>query len=399
MTNEATLTEPARAESAMGLAEAVLPVLAEHAAAADETAAFPVESVAALRASGLLGLLVPQAHGGLSGGPADLAEVAQVLAGGCLSTAMIWAMHCQQVDALVRFAPPGLSGRLLPRIAAGELLLASITTEPTGGGVLTSASSPLGEAGERLRLDRLAPIVTGGEHADGFLVTMRDSAGATDNRVTLVYADREQVGIETTSGWNPMGMRGTHSVGMAVRGDLPVEQVVGQRGAYREIAVDSMIPLAHIGWSACWLGAARSALSEVVALSRSRRRPSSLDPGSELFTERLARARIDLELVSAYLDKVVTEVGVLRAAGRSLDNPATQIHLNSLKVAAAELTFSAVDRLVQLTGLATGYLRGSAIPLERHFRDLRSASLNFANDRLLKAIGSLSVLDRSVRLV
>ena len=69
------------------------------------------------------------------------------------------------------------------------------------------------------------------------------------------------------------------------------------------------------------------------------------------------------------------------------------------RVVAAELTFRAVDRLVQLTGLATGYLRTSPIPLERHFRDLRSASLNYANDRLVTASGALSLMDRSVRLI
>lgn len=37
--------------------------------------------------------------------------------------------------------------------------------------------------------------------------------------------------------------------------------------------------------------------------------------------------------------------------------------------------------------------------LEQVVRDLRSAALNFHNDKVLAAIGSLSLLDRSVRLV
>jgi acyl-CoA dehydrogenase len=57
-----------------------------------------------------------------------------------------------------------------------------------------------------------------------------------------------------------------------------------------------------------------------------------------------------------------------------------------------------VDRLVQFAGLSRGYARNSPMPLERAFRDLRSASLNYSNDRLLTAIGSLQALDRPVRL-
>ena len=388
-----------RRESPEDLASGLVGLLRSHAAEVDREARFPAESVKALRESGLWGLTVPPEYGGPGGSLTELTGVAQILASGCLSTAMIWAMHTQQVDSLVRYASPSLTERVLPRIAAGEILLASVTTEAASGGKLTTAGAALVDGEDCLRLHRTAPIVTGGRHADGFLITMRDSADAADNRVTMVYADRVQLECDSADGaWDPLGMRGTHSAGMELRGDLPPDQVIGERGAFRTVAVESQIPLAHLAWSACWLGAARSAYADVIGLLRSRKRPSSLDPASDLVAERLARIRIDLELVSGYLARVTDEITACRAEGRSVDNPATQIHLNVLKVAAAELTFRAVDGLVRLSGLATGYLRTSAIPLERHFRDLRSASLNFSDDRLLKATGGLAVLDRSVRL-
>jgi acyl-CoA dehydrogenase len=379
--------------------DAVLPVLSEHAAAIDRTADFPVEGLRALRESGLLGLLVPRRYGGLGGDLADLVTVAQTLAGSCLSTAMIWAMHGQQVDALVRYAAPRLRDELLPRVARGEAYLASVTTEPAKGGHLLSAIAPLEDTGELLTVARDAPVVTGGGHADGFLVTMRAAADVRENQVSLIYLDRTQAEIEIRGGWDPLGMRGTHSVGIRLSGAIPPHQVVGEPGGFRTVATVSMIPAGHLAWAACWLGAARSAFADLVALARSPQRPRSLDPASELATERLGRIRIDLELAAAYLRRVCEEVLAERRAARSLDRPSIQIHLNTLKIAAAELTFGAVDRMVKLAGLATGYLRTSPIPLERHFRDLRSASLNYADDRLLTATGALTLLDRSVRLV
>jgi acyl-CoA dehydrogenase len=107
---------------------------------------------------------------------------------------------------------------------------------------------------------------------------------------------------------------------------------------------------------------------------------------------------MDLEIVSAYLYRVVDEVTAARAARTSLDDPPTQIHVNTLKVVAAEHCYRAVDRMVQLGGMSTGYLRDSVIPMERQLRDLRSASLNYSDDRLLTATGALSLLDRAVRL-
>lgn len=80
------------------------------------------------------------------------------------------------------------------------------------------------------------------------------------------------------------------------------------------------------------------------------------------------------------------------------DRPADKIHLNVLKLAASELCFRAVDRMVQLSGLAVGYNRLAPGSLERTFRDLRSAALNFSNDKLWVGTGALSLLDRSVNL-
>src|SRR5437868_6506590 len=76
---------------------------------------------------------------------------------------------------------------------------------------------------------------------------------------------------------NPLGMRGTRSIGLHLAGEVPAHQVVGERGRYRTVAVESMIPAAHLAWTACWLGAARAALADVVALLRSPKRPRSIN--------------------------------------------------------------------------------------------------------------------------
>lgn len=377
---------------------AVLPVLREHAEEIDEHATFPTAGLDALARSGLLGLLVPAEHGGLGGGLTDLVSVAGELATCCMSTALVWAMHCQQTDSLTRFATPSLAEHVLPRIAAGEVYLASVTTEPGKGGHLLTGVAPLERTGDGLRLDRDAPVVTGGLHANGFLITMRASNEATAAQLTLVYADRDQLDLVRAADWDTLGMRGTESVGLTISGTVPATQIVGEPGGFRTVAVESMAPVGHLGWAACWLGTARGAFADLVSWLRSDKRSRGIDLSSELVAERLARIRMDLELVAAYLGRVTDEVTGLRAAGKSLSGTDTQIHLNTLKVTAAELTFRAVDRMVQLAGLTAGYRRDSPLALERRFRDLRSASLNYADDRLLTSTGALVMMDRAVRL-
>ncbi|ATL86819.1 acyl-CoA/acyl-ACP dehydrogenase [Streptomyces samsunensis] len=375
----------------------VVNVLRKYAAEVDDRARFPVESFAALRETGLLGLVVPAEYGGGDAGLDAYVDVAQVLGGGCLSTALAWIMHCQQTDAIARFGGPELRERVLPRVARGELYIASVTTERGKGGHLLSAEAPLSVRDGRLRIERDAPVVTGASVAEGFLITMRESADLPARAVSLVYADREALSVTETGEWDTLGMRGTQSLGVRLSGEVAADQVVGGPGGFREVAVESVIPMAHLGWSACWLGAARAALSELVTGVRGpgRRGP---DTDSELVRERLARIRIDLELTSGYLHRVQQEVSAARAENRSLGETVVQIHLNTLKVAASELTYQAADRMMQFAGLAAGYSKTSPLPVERTFRDLRAASLNYANDRLLTATGSLMLLDRSVVL-
>ncbi len=378
---------------AAALAAELAPVLARHAAKADADAEFPRDSVEALRKAGLFGLLVPTEYGGMGGDLGDMVEAATLLAGGCLSTAMIWAMHCQQVDTVVRHAGGALRAVLLPRIAVDGYYLASVTTEPGNGAHLLTASSALVSEDQQLLVRRDAPVVTGGEFADGFLVTMRASADEPPNRVSLVYLDRSQVEARTVRDWNAMGMRGTRSVAMVLSGTASADQLIGAAGGFRAVAVDSMIPAGHLAWSACWLGAARAALHSLASLIRSSDRPASINIDSDLVRHRLARTRVELELCGAYLLHIRNEVMHRRRLERGMDEYAFQIKLDTLKVACSELTFSAVDRLVQLGGAMTGYQRDAPVPLERHFRDLRSASLNYSNDRLLSAIGALTLLD------
>ncbi|MFL6117571.1 MAG: acyl-CoA dehydrogenase family protein [Catenulispora sp.] len=392
-----------RPDGALARARALVPELRARAAKDDEQASFPTASLDLLRADGLMGLLVPREHGGAGGTLADLSAVARVLAGGCLSTALIWAMHCQQVVTIADHATPALGRRLLPRIAAGEVYVASVTSERGKGGHLTSAVAPLVRRGGTVLLERDAPIVTGGEHADGFLVTMRDGDQAAEHAVTLVYADRVQVrAVSTDGGWNPMGMRATHSSALRLSGEVPADQIVGPAGRFRDVAAALFAPAAHIAWASCWLGAATAVTRDVLALLRTPSGRREFDARSDLLLDRIARIRLDLDAVHALLTRVIRDVDAARGAGADAvpggGGAAAHLRINGLKIFAAETLMGTADRLMDLTGLRHGYMRDAAVPVERLFRDLKAARLNYSNDRLTAANGLLAHLDPEVCL-
>jgi acyl-CoA dehydrogenase len=376
-----------------GLAD-VVAVTARHAHDTDERAEFPVDALNALRASGLLGLVVPAEFGGGDGGFGDLVDVTIQLSRADMSVGMIFAMHCQQALAIVRHAGPRLRAELLPALARGELYLASVTTERGKGGHLLTSESTVAAADGLLNIDRDAPIVTGGMYADGFLITTLAPDATSPTQVSLVYAARDQLKVSATGGWQPLGMRATHSLPMRLAGAVPADQVLGEHGGFRAIVAALFGPAAHLGWSAAWLGTAAGALSRVLHLIRGQEGRRQFDPTSELVLTRIARIRARLDSVHAMLRHTVSVVD----STTDLSAPKAQLLINTLKTHSAEQCFAAIDDLVELVGLRHGYLTTSPLFLERAFRDLRSASLNYGNDRLYLVNGALALLDQEVCL-
>lgn len=372
-------------------------VLLPSAAAVDAEGRFPHESVKALRESGLFGLLVPAELGGYEADLATFCSVAAAVGEGCLSTALIYAMHCQQVAVLVDHALEE-HARSLRQIVDKGSLVASVTSEIGKGGHLLTAKAPLLMEGSSLRVRRSAPIVSYGEEADLYLITMRSGEDKPDTDVSLVLLNGDDGEIAVEGNWDSMGVRGTQSVPMSFDATVSSRQLVGGLGKFREMAVQTMIPVGHLGWTAAWFGAAKGAYQRFVRQLRSMGARGETDLQSDLFAARLSRVRMHLDMLEALLNEVTRRLDGLRKAEAPLEayeDYTLNIVVNSLKVAGSELAFSVANGLVELGGLSKGYLRGNSLGLERTFRDLRSAALMYSNDRLLVANGKLIVVEGS----
>lgn len=372
----------------------VAAVADQHARSADREARFPVEALTAMRGNGLLGLNTPIEHGGLGGSLRDVVDAGVALGRADLSVALIFVMHCQQVAAIDGFASGALRRDLLARVASGRLYIGSVTTEAGTGGHLLSSGSRLQRQSASLVIDRFAPIVTGGMHADGFLITMQSPDARGPHEVSLVYAHRSQLHLRQAGGWDALGMRASESVPLQLSGAVPAEQVVGPPGGFRDIAVQTFAPMAHIGWAAAWLGAAAGALSRTLAALRHPGTGASSKLDSEILLRRLSTARTRLETVNGLLRHTIRIVE--DEPDRSI--PRVQLLLNALKITASEQCHACAEDLVEAAGMRHGYLAGSPTRLEQVVRDLRSATLNYSNDRLHLTSGKMCFLDPQVRL-
>ena len=125
-------------------ARAAAAVAAAHAAAVDRNSAFPAAAFAEIRKQRLLGIMVPRSLGGEGASISDIVDVCYVLGQACASTGMIYAMHQVRWPASCAISMEmRRSRRILRRIAADQLLLASSTTEGLAGGNIRESEAPI----------------------------------------------------------------------------------------------------------------------------------------------------------------------------------------------------------------------------------------------------------------
>src|SRR5579864_3842941 len=184
-------------------AEKVAAVAATHAAGVD-----------AARAERLLSAAVPPELGGEGASISDVVDVCYMLGRNCASTAMIYAMHQTKVACLVRHGRASAwHQRLLRRLCAEQLLLASSTTEGRAGGDVRNSSAPIEWRDSRITLERQATVISYAEAADGIVTTARRSPEAASSDQVLVAFLKDDYALKRLNGWDAFGMRGTCSEG------------------------------------------------------------------------------------------------------------------------------------------------------------------------------------------
>jgi acyl-CoA dehydrogenase len=377
-----TGTAPAAADVLASAREIAGGVAAAHAADVDRNSRFPGEAVAALRASRLLGAGAPVASGGLGCSVPDLVSIAGILATGCSSTAMTWAMHQIQIACLVRHGNNDYLRRYTERVAAEQLLLASATSEVGIGGDIRTSHAAVTPLAGGLTVAKDASTVSYGAHCDGILATLRRAPDAAPNDQVMVLLHRDETALEQLSDWNALGMRGTCSAGFRLRSTICADQILPE--PFEKIMVATMVPYSHLLWAACWLGIAQAAAGRAREFLRARERKSPGSAGTG--AAQLAHAYARLQMAGALISDAAHAVdsGGFESAGRWT----TALSLNNVKVAVSEIAIEVTREALTTCGFA-GYQEIGRFSVARHLRDVLSAPLMISNERLLSTNGGL----------
>ncbi|MFI2205757.1 acyl-CoA dehydrogenase family protein [Streptomyces sp. NPDC020192] len=189
----------------------------------------PASHIAAVKRSGLLGVVAPVAYGGAGAPPAVLRETAEILAGACCSTWFVQTQHHTPVQTLAQSELP-VRERLLGPLARGELL--------AGVAYAHLRSYPrvpvrVRREGGGRRFDGTVPWYTGWGLNDVMLL-----AGVTDaGEVLFAFAEaRDQPGLRASAPMRLAALTAARTVSLELTGLWLPEEAVALRMPYERWA-------------------------------------------------------------------------------------------------------------------------------------------------------------------
>jgi alkylation response protein AidB-like acyl-CoA dehydrogenase len=341
--------------------------LAPHAEEVDRLGGWPGESIAALGASRLLSLTMPERYGGAEAGARVFAAVTRILAEHCASTAMIYLMHVCATQAILAAEAFPERDEVLRATAAGRHLSTLALSETGSRSHFWAPVSQAVVEGDTHRLSAEKSFVTSAGRANSYIFSTR-SAGAGDPlNSTLYWIPADAPGVYVGAAWNGLGLRGNASAPIHFEDvAVPASHRLSGEGAGLAMMLNTVLPWFQLGAAAVAVGIARAATEA----TRQHLRAAKLDHlGQSLASlptlrARLAQMRIAVDVQQTFVEHVA---GLMEQPG-----PETLLAVLESKAAAAETALSVSDLAMRACG---GAAFGRRLSVERNFRDARAGAI------------------------
>jgi SfnB family sulfur acquisition oxidoreductase len=338
----------------------------------DRAGQVPARELAALDASGLLGMTVPGAYGGAELPPTVLSEVVRTIAAVDPAIAQVPQAHFLFVDVLSVWGTEEQRRRLFGDVMAGARLGNGLAER--GGRHAQDLQTRLRSSSSGLRLQGRKYYCTGAITARWIGVSALDD----DDHLVLAFVDRDAEGVLVNDDWNVMGQRATVSGG-AVFDDVAVDPalVVPYERAF---AVPQQLGArAQLIHASIQVGIADGALRDAGEFVRAKARPF-FEAARGGWAERAGEDPHTIHRYGQLATKVRAAQTLLASAAATLEEitlrprDAAAAARGSLAVAQAKAFASevAVEVASDLFSLSGASAADERYDLSRHWRNART---------------------------
>ena len=315
------------------------------------------ELVADYARQGFLGINVPAALGGLGLGNLEALIVLEEFAK--ISSAIAFPVFescVGPVRAIERFASETLKQRVVPRVCAGEIMVAVSMSEPQAGSALTDLTTRAQRHGDRVILNGTKRWCSGGGHADGYVVYCRMSDQPGAKGIGAVYVEKGTPGMSFGAPEALMGFRGVPSSDLYFDDcSVPFDNVIVPAGGFGKLM--EAFDLERCGNATMALAQASGALEDTLQYVQEREQFGKPIVEFQAVQLRLAEMRIRVD---------AARLLIWRAASNAQHGLPSVLESSMAKCFANEIAREVCGHAVQLLG-AYGY--STEYPMERRLRD------------------------------
>ena len=350
--------------------------IAPRASAWDRDHHFPAEIFAALGELGLMGVCVPDEHGGAGADFLSYVLVLEELARADAGVAVTVAVHTSAGTLpILAHGSEEQVGRLVPPLAQGHELAAFALTEPEAG----SDAAALRTRARDGRLTGAKQWITNGSHAHTFVVFAREG---DEDRIGAWVVRRGASGFAPTREEDKLGLNSSSTADLRFE-DTPGERL-GEPGGGMRIAL-STLDGGRIGIAAQATGIAQAALDLAVGYARERRAFGGPIGRFGQIHQKLADMQTEVEAARAL---------TWRAARLKQDG-----HPHTVEGAQAKLFASGVARrstgeAIQVLG---GYGYTKEFPAERYYRDAKVTEIYEGTSEIQRLVIARALLGDAIR--
>jgi alkylation response protein AidB-like acyl-CoA dehydrogenase len=330
-----------------------------HVRQMDEEARIPSTLIDKLFALGVMGIEIPDEHGG-----AGASFFHAVLAVEALSRVdpsigvLVDVQNTLVVNALLRWGHQSMRDALLPRLATGAIGAYALSEAGAGSDAFALATRATAHGGGyRLRGRKL--WITNAAEAHLFIVFATLDPDAGYRGITAFVLERDTPGLVVGRKEDKLGIRASSTCELVLDDcHVPGERVLGEPGKGYRIAIDTLNE-GRIGIGAQMVGLARGALDHAVRYTQQRRQFGKAVADFQGVQFQIARAATELEAARL----LVYHAARLRDAGAPLITEAAMC-----KLFASEVAERVASLAVNLFG---GYGFVKDYPVEKLFRDAK----------------------------
>jgi acyl-CoA dehydrogenase len=333
--------------------------IAPLARAMDEQQALDRGLLQALFALGVMGIEVPEAHGGAGGTFFHATLAIEELSRVDPAVGVVVDVHNTLViNALLRWGTPAQQASVLPRLASAALGAYALS-EPEAGSDAFALTTRAERDGDAYVLRGRKVWITNAREADVFIVFATIDPAAGYRGITAFVVERGTAGFSVGRKEEKLGIRASSTCEVLFDGcRVDASAVLGEPGRGYKVAIETLNE-GRIGIGAQMVGLAQGALDHAIAYVKTRRQFGKAIADFQGVQFQLARAATDLEAARL----LVYNAARLRDARRPFLREAAMC-----KLYASEAAERITSLAVQLHG-GNGYTKD--YPVEKLYRDAK----------------------------